>query len=167
RSGGAITQQVPQFAGGRLVGKRGVRRAEGEHLAGKLCRIRVGGECHQAEALRMTREHIQRALADGAGRAKHRNPDHGTTPSMISPRTSTGAAPVMLSIRSMTPPCPGNTVPLSFTPAKRFSRLSVRSPTMEKATAARHRGRNTPIGMRNHRPPSTATPALTTMAPNT
>ena len=35
----------------------------------------------------------------------------------VSPRNSTGAAPVMLSIRSITPPCPGNSVPLSFTPA--------------------------------------------------
>ncbi len=43
-----------------------------------------------------------------------------TTPRSVSPSSSTGAAPVRLSMRSMTPPWPGNSVPLSFTPAKRF-----------------------------------------------
>ena len=61
-----------------------------------------------------------------------------------SANTSTGAAAVTLSMRSSTPPWPGNSVPLSFTPAKRLSRLSVRSPTIENATTARHSAHERP-----------------------
>ena len=46
----------------------------------------------------------------------------------------------------MTPPWPGKTLPLSFRPAKRLSRLSVRSPTIENATTARHSGRKNASG---------------------
>src|SRR6202521_3085953 len=115
----------------------------------------------------MTRQHIERALAHGAGGAEDGDADHSTTPSSVSPSSSTGAAPVRLSMRSMTPPCPGNTLPLSFTPAKRFSRLSVRSPIIEKPTAARHSGRNAANDTWNHRLPAIATTALTPIAPNT
>ena len=39
-------------------------------------------------------------------------------------------------MRSSTPPCPGKSVPLSFTPARRFNSDSWRSPTIDNATSA-------------------------------
>src|SRR4029077_10423015 len=164
---GRAAQQLTQLARGPLVSQSRVGRAPGEHLLRELRGVGVGRDRHQAETIRVTREHLERALAHGAGRAEHGDADHRTTPSSVSPSSSTGAAPVRLSMRSMTPPCPGNTRPLSFTPAKRFSRLSVRSPIIEKPTAARHSGRNAASGTWNHRLPAIATTALTATAPNT
>src|SRR5262249_24996389 len=137
------------------------------HLAGELAGIGVRGDRHQTEALAMPRQHVERVLADRAGGAEHRDADHATTPSSDRPSSSTGAAPVRLSIRSMTPPSPGNTLPVSFMPANRFSRPSVRSPTIENPTAARHNGRNVISGTWNQALPAMATSALTVMPPST
>src|SRR3984893_2160230 len=114
----------------------------------------------------MTRQHIEGAHSHGAGGAEDGDADHPTTPSSVSPSSSTGAAPVRLSMRSITPPCPGNTLPLSFTPAKRFSRLSVRSPIIEKPTAVRHSGRDAASGTGEHRLPAVAATALTPLPPH-
>ena len=47
-----------------------------------------------------------------------------------------GSAAHRASMRSSTPPCPGNRVPLSLTPATRFIQDSNRSPRMEKYSSA-------------------------------
>ena len=58
-------------------------------------------------------------------------------------------------------------MPLSFTPAKRFSRLSVKSPTMEATTVARHSTRNDPRGTLNQKLPATATGMHASNPPST
>src|SRR5207248_1221222 len=164
---GRPADEGAQLRGRALVGERRVVRLPGAHLLREPPGVAVRGDRHQAEPVAMPREHVEGALAHRAGRAEYGDADHRTTPSSVSPSSSTGAAPVRLSMRSMTPPCPGNTRPLSFTPAKRFSRLSVRSPMIEKATAVRHSGRNAASGTWNHRLPATATSALSATPPNT
>jgi hypothetical protein len=47
-----------------------------------------------------------------------------------------GIAASSASVRSSTPPCPGSSAPLSLAPARRFSRDSCRSPTIESAASA-------------------------------
>src|SRR6185295_5079166 len=164
----------PQLIDGGLIREDRVVRLPLDDLLRELRGALVRRERDDAETIRMTGQHIQRAFADGTRGTEHCHADHECTPgmrSMIRPSSRIGAAPVTLSMRSITPPWPGNRLPLSFTPAKRFSRLSVRSPTIEKATTARHIGRNCASGIANVRPnhqlPSTATSALATMPPST
>ena len=84
---------------------------------------------------RMAREHVERADADAAGasrvprRAAARSSQQSQR--VRRPSRNTGAAAVTLSTRSSTPPWPGSRLPLSFRPAWRLNRLSVRSPTTE------------------------------------
>src|SRR5262249_41054937 len=144
-----------------------VGRAPTQHLRGELGHVAVGPEGDQFESIRMAREHIESALANRSRRTQNGDADHAATPSTVNPNSGTGAAPVTLSMRSMTPPCPGNRVPLSLSPANRFRRLSVRSPTTENATAARHRGRNAYSGTENQALPAIPTSALAAAPPNT
>ena len=65
------------------------------------------------------------------------------TPAQLSPSANSGAAAATLSMRSSTPPCPGNSVPLSLTPAVRLNMLTVRSPTTESAATPRQNGTST------------------------
>src|SRR6266550_955040 len=73
---------------------------------------------------------------------------------------TTGAAASSESIRSSTPPCPGRSVPESFTPARRLSQLSRRSPpnaTGPISTAARPAQTGMPKGaVDQHRDPRPA-----------
>src|SRR5262249_6300298 len=124
-------QELSQLAGGRGVRQRGVCRLELADLLGQLGGVAVGADRNETEAIGIARDHIARVRSARAGGTQNGNSDQATTPSNVSPKNNTGTAPVTLSIRSITPPWPGNRVPLSFTPAKRFRRLSVRSPTME------------------------------------
>src|SRR5215831_12613233 len=128
----AAREQSVELGGCALVGERGIRRPPGADLPRELRGVAVGRDGDETKALRMAREHIERALADRASGTQYRDADHVMTPRSDRPRSSTGAAPVRLSMRSITPPWPGNMLPLSFMPAKRLSRLSVRSPTTEK-----------------------------------
>src|ERR1700735_2384079 len=120
---------------------------QGHNLLCQFRRVAIRSERHHLVFVGVAREHIESVLADRARRSQHGNADHAATPTAVNPKNSTGAAPVTLSMRSMTPPCPGKTLPLSFTPANLFKRLSVRSPTIEKATPARHRGRKNASGI--------------------
>ena len=79
----------------------------------------------------------------------------------------TGVAAVTLSMRSSTPPCPGNSRPLSLRCTCRLSRLSVRSPTTEKPAAARHIGRNVGGACLNQAAPQAATASARTIPPTT
>src|SRR5260221_11060930 len=47
---------------------------------------------------------------------------------LLTMKSTTGSANKLLSMRSSHPPCPGSSVPLSLTPAPRFSADSHRSP---------------------------------------
>src|SRR5690606_15357292 len=128
------------------VGERGELRAPVNRLLCKLRDVAIRGECDDSESICVAREHVERADADGARGTENRNADHDATPISVSPRRSTGAAPVTLSMRSITPPWPGKSLPLSLRPANRLSKLSVRSPITENATTARHSGRKVCTG---------------------
>ena len=97
-------QQRGQFRGRRFIGEGSVRRAKREHLPRQLGGVAVCSEGGNLEALRMAREHIEGALAHRAGGSQDRDAHHGTTPIEVSPKNSTGAAAVMLSMRSIMPP---------------------------------------------------------------
>src|SRR5437868_12953916 len=70
------------------------------------------------------RDHVQGTGADGAGGAEDREVHR------LSRSAATGRTAVALSMRSMMPPWPGRSAPLSLTPAWRFAADSNRSPTM-------------------------------------
>jgi len=59
-------------------------------------------------------------------------------------------------MRSSTPPCPGRRWLLSFTPARRLRRLSLRSPTTEKSPASREMTDTCPAAMLTPSPGSQA-----------
>ena len=65
-----------------------------DDLLGQLRGALVRGERDDAEAIRVARDHVERALADRAGRAEHRDAvmRRSWTPSMRRPSSSTGAA---------------------------------------------------------------------------
>src|SRR6185312_612466 len=92
----------------------------------------VCGQRADAEAIPVARDHVQRAAADRAGGAEEGDGLH--SPSSALPSTNTGNAATSESMRSNNPPWPGNNAPESFTPAWRLTRLSNRSPMIEKAT---------------------------------
>src|SRR5260370_21928672 len=69
----------------------------------------------RAEAVRVTRNHVERARTDRAGGAEYRNAFH--SPSNALTNAKNGNAANTPSRRSHTPPCPGNSAPESFTPA--------------------------------------------------
>src|SRR5690242_21190929 len=61
----------------------------------------------------------------------------GYRPRRNLPSTKIGSAATIESMRSNTPPWPGNSAPESLTPAWRLTRLSNRSPTIENSTVTR------------------------------
>src|SRR5262249_62102983 len=124
-------EQRAQLTDGILIGERRVRRSPGADLLRELRRVGVSCDRDQSKTLRMAAEHIECALANRPRGTEHRYADHGTTPSSDSPSSSTGAAPVRLSMRSMTPPRPGKMLPPSFMPAQRFTRRSVSAPAAQ------------------------------------
>ena len=58
----------------------------------------------------------------------------GATKASVASATG-GIAASSASVRSRMPPCPGSSVPLSLTPARRFSSDSCRSPTIDSAAS--------------------------------
>src|SRR5690606_32143438 len=100
----------------------------------------VPGQSENTVAVNVPGQHIQSADADRAGCTQHCNPfvtQPSRLPNRYQPREKTGTAAVRLSMRSITPPCPGNRLLLSFRPCSRLNRLSVRSPTTENRTTTR------------------------------
>ncbi len=102
--GRGVSEESLELAGRRLVGKRGIRGTITRDLLGELRSAAVRSNGNEFESIGMARDDIEGALANGAGRAQYRYADHATTPNIMSPKNSTGAAPVTLSIRSITPP---------------------------------------------------------------
>src|SRR5690606_24341893 len=95
------------------------------------------GQREHAVTITVPRNHIQGADADRTRCAQHRNPfvaQPSRLPNRYQPRENTGTAAVRLSMRSITPPWPGNRLLLSLRPCSRLNRLSVRSPTTENST---------------------------------
>src|SRR5437868_3722180 len=113
-----MRQKLAQLAGGRLIRKRREGGAITDDLFRELLGVAVSADRHETKAIGMACDHIESALADGTRGAEYGDTNHATTPQIVRPKNSTGAAPVTLSIRSITPPCPGKRVPLSLTPAK-------------------------------------------------
>src|SRR5690606_12219525 len=102
------------------VHDNGVARLEANTLRQQRIDIAASGKRKHLEAIGMTSQDVQRAEADAAGGAQDgdfRARAHRNNPSLSRPTRNTGAAAVMLSTRSSTPPCPGSQFPLSFTPA--------------------------------------------------
>ena len=62
------------------------------------------------------------------------------TPNAVSPNSSTGAAPVTLSILSITPPWPGKMLPLSLMPANLFRQTLRQIPHDRKRNAGQRTG---------------------------
>src|SRR6202789_2527085 len=140
-------------AGRRAAGTEcvaGQRRRLGVHQHHRLCLklprllhdrfpAAVGGQHRHPEPLRMQGNHAERAAPDAPGGAENGESErraHAITPEPNSPSADKGAAAVTLSMRSSIPPCPGSSMPLSFSPAERLNMLSVRSPMMEKMPTA-------------------------------
>src|SRR5262249_1749518 len=94
--------------------------------------VRARGQRHQLESLRIVFDDVERAAANGASRAEDGYAFHGrwmmALYSSMWKNHNTGAASKMASIRSKTPPCPGKSVPESFTPAPRLKADSTKSP---------------------------------------
>ena len=98
------------------------RRTKHRHLRAKLAAeqrelvgLRVGGQRKNAVLVGMTAHHVERAVANGAGGAKNGQTHHVRTPQEISSAAS-GNTGSSASIRSSTPPWPGNRRLLSFMP---------------------------------------------------
>ncbi len=138
--------RAPRTAGAKLqdLRERASRRCCGPQAPTRRKRSRVA------------RQHIERAPPTEPVEPSTATPIMRTDPQQREPEHQHRCGAVTLSMRSMTPPWPGNSVPLSFRPTKRLSRLSVRSPTTEKATAARHSGRKGSAGRRNQAAPASA-----------
>ena len=77
-------------------------------------------------------------------------------PALCRPSRNTGPAAVRLSMRSSTPPCPGNRLPLSLRPARRLNMLSTRSPITETKATARQSTSHFAHGIANSTAPPTA-----------
>src|SRR5690606_8357274 len=97
--------------------------------------VAAGREHAGAHRARMAGDDVERRPADRAGRAKDGDALH-QNPSQIFATANTGRAASTLSMRSSTPPWPGISVPESFAPTWRLSRLSNRSPITENSTVA-------------------------------
>ena len=115
----------------QCVGLRGMRH----HCVARFVAQTQFGQCidalicaqgKYAETLRMPRRYIEGVEPDGTGR-----PEYGE---ILQPahdrytRAATGSTAVRASMRSSTPPWPGNSAPLSLTPACRFNADSNKSP---------------------------------------
>ena len=79
--------------------------------------IAMGGQRDGSHLAAMARDDIERAHAHAAGRAEDGDALHSGDSIQRKPSRKSGAAAVTLSMRSSTPPWPGNTEPLSFRPA--------------------------------------------------
>src|SRR5206468_4395287 len=108
----------------------------------------------------MRHDDLERLTTDRTRRAEYRDtrhhvsiiPDHSPQSSHVflpyprasaSTRATAGATKMRLSMRSRTPPCPGNNVPESFAPATRLipdSKRSPPNPTGPTRTATRSAG---------------------------
>ncbi len=114
------TQSALQFTRRLSIRHHGIARVM---LHTQRLQLRQPGKTAQGEHLitpGMTGDHIQRTEADGAGRPQHRDLLHGAhsepQPASQSSAANTGMAAVRLSIRSSTPPWPGNRLLLSLMP---------------------------------------------------
>jgi hypothetical protein len=97
----------------------------------------VGSQRKEAKALGMAPDDIECAGADRAGRPEQGNVDHAASPARESAATKTGLLETRLSMRSQIPPWPGSSLPLSFSPARRLTMLSKRSPPTETRAVTR------------------------------
>ena len=106
------------------VGNRGESRPQSTRLLGQTLRVPVRGERLDLEAIRITRQQIDRALTDGAGRPEnrhasnpaaavaggggrvHRHASRLRPPIKVS-RATTGITASSPSSLSRSPPCPG------------------------------------------------------------
>src|SRR5690242_15120270 len=112
---------------GLLVHHHRERRLVFEALFEQSVHVAVGSEGRHAETIAMAGDHVQRIDAHAAGGTEHGDADHGKSLKAWAPSQNSGAAAVRLSTRSRRPPCPGNRLPLSLSPAWRLNRLSERS----------------------------------------
>ncbi len=124
-------QRIGELARAVRIGHGGELRAMLATLREHARHITVCAQCYDAIPVAVPSHHVQGADADRAGRSQHRDTLHAPAPISATPSANTGAAANRLSIRSSTPPCPGNRLPLSLMPASRLSRLSHRSPPIE------------------------------------
>src|SRR5947209_15209647 len=127
------------------VADRGESRPQSTCLLGQTLRVPVRGERLDLEAIRITRQQIHRAPADGSGRPEdgypsdpaaavagrvgrvHRHASMLRPPIKVS-RATTGITASSPSSLSRSPPCPGMRPLESFTPNLRFATDSARSP---------------------------------------
>src|SRR5215218_8348600 len=124
---------------GRLILQDGEARTVLHALLEQAAMVRRGVNGRHLEFVRVEGQHLERADANAARAAEHRDALHGTSPSDNKPSRKVGAAAVRLSIRSSRPPWPGSSEPLSFKPTCRLNMLSVRSPTTETSATTSQR----------------------------
>src|SRR5262245_20826189 len=98
------------------------------HLPAELRFILICGERYNAKLRAVAAQDSKRAPPDRTSRAEDGNAAHQLSPSQRRNQYETGIAKKSASNRSRTPPCPGNSLPESFTPASRLSSDSTRSP---------------------------------------
>ena len=65
-------QRGDKLARGPLIRHGRIRRPEATDLLRELSDAAVGAERHQPKAIRVARQHIERAIADGAGGTRRR-----------------------------------------------------------------------------------------------
>src|SRR5450830_2008717 len=128
-SGAQVILQAPRSNGPRHYSKtRRMAHAQRQQLT----QAREAGQCEDLIAFRVTRDHIQGAQPYRASRTQHGYLLQAAHEAAIHNSTAKiGIAAVRLSMRSSTPPWPGNRLLLSLIPAWRLNMLSVRSPTTE------------------------------------
>ena len=122
-----ITATAPQASvklGGRIgVGENRQPRRKLAAQAQHRLDVAVGYQGIGDKALRMSADDVERLQADRAGRTEDAESSwraHPTKPASHRPAAHTGIAAARPSTRSSSPPWPGNSVPLSLTPATRF-----------------------------------------------
>src|SRR5882724_5188905 len=161
-------QRRPRLVSGLRVDEYDDIGFEPQRLFHHLLPAAVSPQHRHAKAVRVQADDGKRAAPDAARGTQNGDAAdgaHSMTPDPNSPNAYSGAAAVTLSIRSSSPPCPGNRLPLSFNPAPRLNMLSVRSPMTEKTPTAQPNITPAATGRPKCRQPMRATSATAAKPP--